>query len=282
MVLRLEGIVKRFGKTVAVDGLDLHVHVGEVFGLLGPNGAGKSTSIAIATGLLSPDAGTVTVNGAGAPDHAEVRRLIGLATQQISLYEDLSAEENLEFFGRLYGIERTLRRRRAGQLLDRVGLTTRGTDRVSGYSGGMKRRLNLAAALMHDPPLVLLDEPTAGVDPHSRSALLDLVGSLKRDGKTVVYTTHYMEEAQRVCDRAAIIDHGRSLAVGRVDELIAAHGGRSVLTIERVESSERIETDDPMREIARHANAEGVIEVRLERPDLESVFLTLTGRSLRD
>ncbi|MEM1331764.1 MAG: ABC transporter ATP-binding protein [Planctomycetota bacterium] len=281
-MLRLEGIVKRFGKTVAVDGLDLHVHVGEVFGLLGPNGAGKSTSIAIATGLLSPDAGTVTVNGAGAPDHAEVRRLIGLATQQISLYEDLSAEENLEFFGRLYGIERTLRRRRAGQLLDRVGLTTRGTDRVSGYSGGMKRRLNLAAALMHDPPLVLLDEPTAGVDPHSRSALLDLVGSLKRDGKTVVYTTHYMEEAQRVCDRAAIIDHGRSLAVGRVDELIAAHGGRSVLTIERVESSERIETDDPMREIARHANAEGVIEVRLERPDLESVFLTLTGRSLRD
>ena len=285
-MLRLEGIAKRFGKTVAVDGLDLHVPKGEVFGLLGPNGAGKSTTISIATGLLRPDAGTVVIDGKGSPERAEVRGLIGLATQQISLYEDLTAEENLEFFGRIYGIDRAIRRRRTAQLLDRVGLTSRRADRVSGFSGGMKRRLNLAAALVHDPPLVLLDEPTAGVDPHSRSALLDLVASLRRDGRTIVYTTHYMEEAQRVCDRAAIIDHGRSLAVGPVNELIAAHGGRSVVTVERLRGAEReeerIETDDPMREIARHANTPGVVEVRLERPDLESVFLTLTGRSLRD
>lgn len=279
-VLSLRDIRRRFGQTTAVDGLSLEVRAGEVFGLLGPNGAGKSTSIAIATGLLAPDAGTVDLLGLGSPADPAVRMHLGLAPQEITLYAELTARENLAFLARLHGVREP--RRRAAELLALVELGPRGDDRVATFSGGMKRRLNLAAALVHDPRLVLLDEPTAGVDPQSRNRILELVRRLAAEGKSVVYTTHYMEEAARICDRVGIVDHGRMLDVGTVSELVARHGGRSAVTIERGGVEERVLTADPVGEVARQFAAGGLTGVRVERPDLETVFLALTGRSLRE
>jgi ABC-2 type transport system ATP-binding protein len=247
-VLSLRDIRKSFGTTVAVDGLSLEVRAGEVFGLLGPNGAGKSTTIGIATGLLVPDSGTVDLLGMGSPADARVRRHLGLAPQEITLYGELSARENLLFIADLYGLQGA--RARVSELLSMVELDSRADHRTEAFSGGMKRRLNLAAALVHDPGLVMLDEPTAGVDPQSRNRILELVRALADAGKTILYTTHYMEEATRICDRVGIVDHGRMLDVGTVDELAARHGtGREVVP---------------------------------DRADLESAFLALTGRSLRE
>ena len=281
-MLVLSDIRKAFGATVAVDGLSLRVQPEEILGLLGPNGAGKTTTMSIATGLLPPDSGTVSIAGEGSPREARVRRRLGLAPQSIALYDDMSARENLLFFGRLYGVDSAHAGGRIESLLARVGLLERQHERVKGYSGGMKRRLNLAAALVHDPPLVLLDEPTAGVDPHSRNAILDLVRALRAEGRTVIYSTHYMEEAQRVCDRVAILDHGRLLALDTVPRLIAAHGSRPVVVVEHPEGERRIETGEPLKEIARLLDEGLEHPVRLEKPDLESVFLNLTGRRLRD
>lgn len=281
-MLRLDNLGKRFGSVTALDGLSLAVPRGTVFGLLGPNGAGKTTTISIAVGLMKPDSGSVDLDGLGSPHDPEVRRRIGAAPQAIALYEELTGMENLEFFASLYGLDRSRRRARSAELLARVGLSDRAGDRVAGYSGGMKRRLNLAAALIHDPPLVLLDEPTAGVDPQSRNAILDIVRSLRDEGRTVVYTTHYMEEAQRLCDRVAIVDQGRVLAEGTVDELIASLGGMSIVTIESDHEQVRIETADPVAELGVRLRSSEIRGVRIERPDLESVFLHLTGRSLRD
>lgn len=282
-MLRLAGVRKRFGSTVAVDGLSLDVARGEVFGLLGPNGAGKSTTISMAVGLLRPDEGTVELEGLGDPCDAQVRRNVGVAPQSLALYEELTARENLEFFGSLYGLSGAALRERIGELLELVGLSDRAEDRVRVYSGGMKRRLNLAAAIVHDPPLVLLDEPTVGVDPQSRSAIFDLVRGMKARGRTVVYTTHYMEEAQRLCDRVGIVDHGRLLALDTVDRLIEAHGGESVVVVQRAgNGEERIETADPVGVVSRELARGEATGLRIERPDLEGVFLRLTGRTLRD
>jgi len=288
-VLALRDIRRRFGQTTAVDGLSLEVRAGEVFGLLGPNGAGKSTTIAIATGLLAPDSGSVDLLGMGSPSDPKVRMHLGLAPQEITLYAELTARENLRFFADLYGVADA--RARVDELLALVELDARAHDRVSTFSGGMKRRLNLAAALVHDPRLVLLDEPTAGVDPQSRNRILELVRRLASEGKTVVYTTHYMEEAAKICDRVGIVDHGRLLDVGTVAELVARHGGQSAVTVERDGVEQRILTADPVAEVARQftlvdGGADGgtgpVTGVRIERPDLETVFLALTGRSLRE
>jgi ABC-2 type transport system ATP-binding protein len=290
-VLALRDIRRRFGSTIAVDGLSLEVRTGEVFGLLGPNGAGKSTTIAIATGLLAPDAGSVDLLGLGSPSNPKVRMHLGLAPQEITLYAELTARENLRFFADLYGVANA--RMRVDELLALVELDARANDRVATFSGGMKRRLNLAAALVHDPKLVLLDEPTAGVDPQSRNRILELVRRLAGEGKTVLYTTHYMEEAAKICDRVGIVDHGRMLDVGTVAELVARHGGQSAVTIERDGAEERILTADPVAEVARQfarANSDRergevsreVTGLRIERPDLETVFLSLTGRSLRE
>jgi ABC-2 type transport system ATP-binding protein len=281
-MLRLDNLHKRFGSVEALRGLSLDVPRATVFGLLGPNGAGKTTTISIAVGLLRPDSGAVNLDGAGSPVDPSVRRRIGVAPQAIALYDELTAAENLDFFATLYGLDRAIRRARTDDLLARVGLTDRARDRVKVFSGGMKRRLNLAAALIHDPPLVLLDEPTAGVDPQSRNAILDIVRSLRDEGRTVLYTTHYMEEAQRICDRVAIVDHGRVLAEGTVDELIASRGGASVVTIETDAGHIRIETADPVAELTARLRSPDIRGVRVDRPDLESVFLHLTGRSLRD
>ena len=279
---------KRFGETVAVAGLTMRVRAGECVGLLGPNGAGKTTTMGMAVGLTRPDKGEVIIagdlDGGGPPTDPATRMHVGLCPQSIALYPGLTAVENLVFFGELFGVARP--KARAGELLERVGLEDRASGKVSTFSGGMQRRLNIAAALMHDPPLVLLDEPTAGVDPHSRNAIFDLVRTLRDDGKAVVYTTHYMEEAQRLCDRVEIMDRGKVLASGTVDELIAAHGGETVLTVERASGVERRATNDPVPELA-HVDLEPTADdpvrgVRIDRPDLEAVFLNLTGRSLRD
>jgi ABC-2 type transport system ATP-binding protein len=277
----LDSLRKSFGAITAVDGLSLSIEPGEVFGLLGPNGAGKSTTIAMTVGLLRPDAGSVRIDG-GDPADAAVRARIGVAPQTLAVYEELSARENLMFFGSLYGLDRAVRARRAGELLDLVGLADRAGDRVGKYSGGMKRRINLACALVHDPAVVLLDEPTAGVDPQSRHAIFEIVRALQAEGRTIVYTTHYMEEAQKLCARVGIIDHGRLLALDAVDGLIRDHGGESVVRIERAGGEERTQTAEPVAVIQRALAAGDALGIHVERPDLETVFLNLTGRSLRD
>jgi ABC-2 type transport system ATP-binding protein len=284
-MLTLTGLVKRYGTHTAVDGLSLSVGRGEVFGLLGPNGAGKSTTVHIAVGLLAPDAGAVDVGGLGSPRQPAVRARIGVAPQALSLYELLTAEENLSFFGRIYRLPPDRLASRITQALEFVGLADRRGDRVDSYSGGMKRRLNLAAAILHDPDLVLLDEPTVGVDPQSRNAIFDSLLALKAAGKTIVYTTHYMEEASRLCDRVAIIDHGKLLALDTVRGLTQAHGGPPTLILRTPDGEERIETREPLVELNRQAAARGAampVDFEVAMPTLEQVFLHLTGRSLRD
>ncbi|MBI2396679.1 MAG: ABC transporter ATP-binding protein [Xanthomonadales bacterium] len=280
-MIRIENVRKQFGSTIALQDLSLQVQAGEIFGLLGPNGAGKSTTMSLLTGLAAPDAGSVRVLG-GDPRDAALRARIGLAPQSLALYENLSGRENIEFFARMFGLRGTRLAQRVDVALDFVQLADRQHDRAGTFSGGMQRRLNLAAAIVHEPELILLDEPTAGVDPQSRNALFDNVLALKAAGRTIVYTTHYMEEVERLCDRVAIIDHGRVLAVDTVPALLRAHAPRPLLVIERDDGATRIETDDPLSELNRAAAAGAVRSFHVERPRLEQVFLHLTGRSLRD
>ncbi|TVQ81539.1 MAG: ABC transporter ATP-binding protein [Phycisphaeraceae bacterium] len=281
-MLMLQDVRKRYGSLVAVDGLSLTIERGEIMGFLGPNGAGKSTSINMIVGLMHPDSGTIRIGDQGPPSNPAARRQIGVAPQSLAVYSEMSARENLDFIGRVYGLDRSKRRRRCDELLERIGLSDRADDRVRTFSGGMMRRLNLAMAIMHAPKLVLLDEPTAGVDPQSRLAIFDLVRQLNDEGATVLYTTHYMEEAQRLCTRVAIIDHGRILDHGPVNHLIAKHAAGSIIHIEHPDGEQRIESDDPMRDLAEAMARPGVTGVRIDRGDLETVFLSLTGRSLRD
>jgi ABC-2 type transport system ATP-binding protein len=277
-MIEVRELRKSFGETKAVDGLSLKIERGEIFGLLGPNGAGKTTTVNMIVGLLKPDSGTVTIENGGSPQDPRSRAKIGVAPQSIALYEELTGGENLFFFGKLMGLNGSRLRERVGWALDFVGLADRSRDRARTYSGGMQRRLNLAVALIHDPPVLLLDEPTAGVDPQSRNALFENIETFKREGRTVVYTTHYMEEAERLCDRVGIIDQGRLMALDTVDGLISAHGGGNVLIV----GDERIETDDALAELNKR-NREGRLDTfRVERPDLEQVFLNLTGKQLRD
>ena len=281
-MLRLSGLRKRYGTTVAVDGLSLEVRKGEIFGLLGPNGAGKTTTVSLALGLLAPDEGEVTVAGLGPPADPAVRARIGLAPQALALYDALTGEENVAFFASVYGLSGARLAERVRAAIEFVGLADRRRDRVAAYSGGMKRRLNLAVALVHDPELVLLDEPTVGVDPQSRNLIFENVRGLRDAGKTIVYTTHYMEEAERWCDRVGIVDAGKLLALGTVPELVATHGARPVLVAETGGREVRLEADDPLAELNRLAATRPVSSFRVERADLEQVFLHLTGRQLRD
>ncbi|RJP79892.1 MAG: ABC transporter ATP-binding protein [Candidatus Zixiibacteriota bacterium] len=281
-MIRFDQVRKTYGRTVAVDGLTLQIHSGEVFGLLGPNGAGKTTIVGLAVGLLRPDQGAVELEGAGSPLNPAVRTRLGVAPQTLALYDELSGRENLAFFGRLQGLTGRRLAARVDRALDFVQLGDRGRDRVKTYSGGMKRRLNLAAALVHDPPLLLLDEPTVGVDPQSRNAIFDNILELRRLGRTVLYTTHYMEEAQRLCDRVGILDRGRLLALDTVEGLIQAHSGKSLVVAQDERGETRRETDDPVAELAALQARGRLISFRVERPNLESVFLNLTGKQLRD
>jgi ABC-2 type transport system ATP-binding protein len=287
---------KSYVNVQAVDGVSLELVAGETFGLLGPNGAGKTTTIHMLIGVIRPDSGEVSIQGLPDPTRAEVRRQLGVAPQIESLYDELSAAENLAFFGRLYGLGGIRLKERVNWCLGLAGLRDRATDRVKTYSGGMKRRLNLACALVHDPPVLLFDEPTAGVDPQSRNHLLDTIEGFARAGRTILYTTHYMEEAERLCDRVAIMDQGKILALDTVDELLRQHGGPSTVEAEVAELPNnvslpgtmegnilRFACDKPFEEANRLRNA-GVQFVRfhVDRPSLETVFLNLTGRRLRD
>jgi ABC-2 type transport system ATP-binding protein len=295
-MIRARDLRKAYAKIQAVDGVSLELVAGETFGLLGPNGAGKTTTIHMLIGALRPDDGEVTINGSTDPTRPDVRRQIGVAPQVEALYDELSAAENLSFFGRLYGLAGVRLKERVSWCLGLAGLSARADDRVKTYSGGMKRRLNLACALVHDPPVLLFDEPTAGVDPQSRNHLLDAIEGFTRAGRTILYTTHYMEEAERLCDRVAIMDQGRILAVDIVDELLRKHGGPAMLEAELAQIPDgvslpaplegnvlRFASDQPFEDANRLRNA-GVQFVRfhVDRPSLESVFLNLTGRRLRD
>ncbi len=286
-MLILRDLKKSFGSNTAVDGVSLELRRGEVFGLLGPNGAGKSTTINMAVGLLRPDFGSVQLDGAGDPTGPGARGKVGVCPQALAVYDELTGTENLRFFGTMYGLGGAALDARVKELLHLVGLTDRAGDRAKTYSGGMKRRLNIAAALVHDPPLVMLDEPTVGVDPQSRNALYEIVRGLRASGRTVLYTTHYMEEAEKLCDRVGIIDHGKLLALGTVPELIGAHGGKSVVVVQRAGddgelTEERTETAEPVAVVSRELAKGQTRALAIERPSLELVFLNLTGRKLRD
>lgn len=296
-MIRVHNLRKAYGTTIAVDGVTFEIDRGETFGLLGPNGAGKTTTIHLLVGILKPDDGQIDINGASDPTRPDVRRNIGLAPQSLALYDDLTADENLAFFARLYGIKGAALRERIDWAVEFVQLNEHRGKRIKTFSGGMKRRLNMACAVLHEPQVLLFDEPTVGVDPQSRNHIFENIETLKSKGRTILYTTHYMEEAQRLCDRVAIMDHGKILAMGTVDELIERHGGRSVVTAELERpptdpsslpgtlagTSLRFESDRPLEDVGKLAT-DGVrlLSLRVDRPDLESVFLALTGRRLRD
>ncbi|MEW6051812.1 MAG: ABC transporter ATP-binding protein [Candidatus Zixiibacteriota bacterium] len=296
-MISVKNLRKQYGQLVAVNAVSFDVSKGCIFGLLGPNGAGKSTTINMLAGLLTPDSGSVHIDTEGDPANPEVRRKIGNAPQSIALYEALTGEENLRFFGRLYHLHGRQLAERVAWVLDLVGLTERKSDRVETYSGGMMRRLNLACALVHDPPILLLDEPTVGVDPQSRNLIFVKIEQLKAEGRTIVYTTHYMEEAERLCDVVAIIDQGRILDLDTVERLIQRHGGNAMVEAELLphsakpnipgavinDTSLRFASVTPLEDIAR-LSEQGILfrTLRIERADLESVFLNLTGRRLRD
>ena len=296
-MIQITELRKSYGQIVAVDSVSFEIDNGETFGLLGPNGAGKTTTINMILGVIRPDGGSVHIDGAADPTRSEVRRMLGAAPQSLALYEDLTAHENLAFFGRLYGLRGKHLSERINWALEFAGLTGRRKDRVKTYSGGMQRRLNLVAGIMHEPPVILMDEPTVGIDPQSRNQIFDSIELLKRMGRTIIYTTHYMEEAQRLCDRVAVIDHGKILALDKVDNLIRQYGGNPTLEIVfstippnperlpgKLESGKlRITTDKPVEMLARVSEiSTDFSHVAIERADLETVFLNLTGRTLRD
>lgn len=284
-MLVFDHVSKSFGDLRAVDDLSFEVEAGEVFGLLGPNGAGKTTAINMAVGLLEPDEGVVRFADEAFdrnPRDAENRRSLGLAPQSIALYEQIGGADNLRFFGRLHGLRGSDLEERVAACLDFADLTDVGKKVVSKYSGGMQRRLNLAVAIIHDPELVLLDEPTVGVDPQSRNAIFERVEQLRDGGKQVVYTTHYMEEAQRLCDRVAILDRGRLMALDTVPALIETHGGPGNLVVRTGNDESRHETTEPLKTLGELQARQAVDHFQYLPPDLETVFLNLTGRALRD
>ncbi len=267
---------KSYGNRAAVAGVSLTVQPGEIVGLLGPNGAGKSTTVSMLCGLTRPDRGSVAVFGKPiGEDASEVKRRIGLVPQDIALYEDLSAIGNLELFGAIYGVSGTLLDTRIAAALELVGLADRAKAKPSSFCGGMKRRLNLACALVHDPDVLLLDEPTVGVDPQSRNAIFANLEALRARGKALVYTTHYMEEVERLCDRVVIVDHGKVVASGTKDAL------RRMLP---APATRRLEIEGDIDEAVLSLLAARGITARegQAQASLEDVFLHLTGRQLRD
>jgi ABC-2 type transport system ATP-binding protein len=276
-MLEAKDLWKAYGATTAVAGVSLTVGPGEIVGLLGPNGAGKSTTVAMLCGLTTPDRGTVHVGGVTiAGDAGMAKRRLGLVPQEVALYEDLGAIANVRLFGALYGITGSMLEERVRAALDLVGLTDRARDKPSTFSGGMKRRLNIACALVHDPEVLLLDEPTVGVDPQSRNAIFENLETLRSRGKAMLYTTHYMEEAERLCDRIVIIDHGKVIAADTREGLcrLAPEGVTTTVEIDG-------EVDEAVL-AALAAHGLRARKVRSSGATLESVFLHLTGRQLRD
>ena len=301
---------KSFGENHAVQGISFEVQQGEIFSLLGPNGAGKTTTISMLSCLLRPNDGDARVMGHSIrTDGMGVKSVLGVVPQEIALYEDLTARENLNFWGKMYGLRGSTLKTRVAEVLDVIGLADRANERVGKYSGGMKRRVNIGLALLHKPKVIYMDEPTVGIDPQSRRNILDSVVALKEQGMTVLYTTHYMEEAQELSAHIAIMDHGKMIASGTHDELVKLVGGQTRIDLtlnldgaaviqewQAIDGVERITTDDGvvsvlvadsnlilprLFEIAgRHSIR--ITSVDIQEPNLESVFLHLTGRALRD
>jgi ABC-2 type transport system ATP-binding protein len=309
-IVEVKNLVKRYGDRTAVDGISFAVAEGEIFGLLGPNGAGKSTTISILATLLSFDAGEVTIDGFNLTREKEsIRRIIGFVPQDLALYPELSARENLLFIGRMYGLSGASLKKRVAEVLEPAELVDRADDPAETFSGGMKRRLNIGAGLMHKPRILFLDEPTVGVDPQSRNFIFEHIEKLNEEGMAIIYTTHYMEEAERLCDRVAIVDRGKTLAMDTVPGLIGLAGEGIIYLGVPAESAEivrkllqssqgtrtataseghiKIETnqgnEDLLKVIAlcKEQNTP-VLSLELLQPNLETVFLRLTGKRLRD
>jgi ABC-2 type transport system ATP-binding protein len=305
----MEGVVKRYGATIALDHADLEVRQGEILGLLGPNGAGKTTAILVLAGLLGADSGSVELFGrTQRPGVLDLKRKVGLVTQEITIFEDLTAWENLAFFAGLYGVKKPQLRARIQETLAFVGLTEHAHRRPRKFSGGMKRRLNLACALTHHPEFLIMDEPTVGIDPQSRNHILESVRALRDAGTTILYTSHYMEEVQAIASRVAIMDQGHVIASGTIDELVERIQYEESVTVEvgapTVDLAEQLKAIAGVKEVSREGarlrivsqagagnldrviacvqKSGGVRSIAAEKPSLEDVFLTLTGKSLRD
>jgi ABC-2 type transport system ATP-binding protein len=308
-LLKVQGLTKTFGAIRAVDSVSFEVKPGEIYGLLGPNGAGKTTTIAMISGLLRPDGGEVFVAGASFwADPQKAKRIMGVVPQELAIYEELSGRENLEFWGRMAGLAARDAKTRAAELLEALVLTERAQDAVKTYSGGMKRRVNLGCALLHKPKLLLLDEPTVGIDPQARLNILEFIRQLRASGTAVLYTTHYLEEAETLCQRIGIIDHGRLLAEGTLGELQERLGGDRLFVIEAdfknvspdawagfrerfrvIQKTDQhlavaaIGARDPSECLKELLGLPVRVEnVTLKRPSLNDVFLQLTGRKLRE
>ncbi len=310
-MLSVRGLRKSFGARIAVDSVGFAIAAGEIYGLLGPNGAGKTTSISMIAGILARDDGEITIDGINIDAGPPARALIGIVPQAITLYLDLTARENLDFWGRMYDLRGDTLRTRVEEALSAVGLTPRADDIASTYSGGMQRRLNLACGILHRPKLLILDEPTVGVDPQSRSAIFDLVERLRDEGTAILYTTHYMEEAERLCARIGIIDAGKLIAEGTRSELVANLGqdarieiglgrgeglARAVSVVGGLEGVRSpVVMDDHLNVFADRGAyrlpallsallSAGLVaaSIKVVEPNLEDVFLRLTGRALRD
>ena len=309
MIATMKNVVKRYGDTLALDHLNLNVQEGEILGLLGPNGAGKTTAIRTLCGLIDPDSGEATVLGQRQGiKNLDARREIGLVTQEITVFTDLTAAENLRYFGGLYGLKGGELSANVKEMLAFVGLSDRAKNKPGTFSGGMQRRLNIACALVHKPKLVIMDEPTVGIDPQSRNHILESVKEIAKNGTTVIYTTHYMEEVQAICDRISIMDMGRVITEGTLEELVSRIQHEQRVHLTAVVPSDALTADlraisgvksvavngsyylitsasgsgnvSRIMEIAqRHG---GVTSFTEDKPDLENVFLTLTGKKLRD
>jgi ABC-2 type transport system ATP-binding protein len=302
--LRVDALVKRFDEMTALDGITLEVHSGECLGLLGPNGAGKSTLIRSIVGRVIPDAGTIAVFGARA-DSMAARTALGWVPQELALYPKLTCRENLQSFGRYHGLGGVALDQAVARCLGWATLTDRAGELVKNFSGGMKRRLNMAAGLIHQPKLALMDEPTVGVDPQSRNHIFEMIETLRDKGMSIIYTTHYMEEAERLCDRIAIVDHGKIIALGTRADLVRNAFGSRIQVLARfagaqdriadwvaqrggqaVDGSAQFTIEHPteiggLLDACEKAGFE-LLDVSLRKPNLESVFLRLTGRELRD
>lgn len=308
--IRLKDVMKRYDSKLAVDNVTMTIEKGGIFGLLGPNGAGKSTTIKMMTGLLKPTSGEITIDGYDIKkDALAVKAMMGLVPQDLAIYENLSAGENVEYFGSLYGLKGKGLKERAKEALDFVGLYEKCKEKPKKFSGGMKRRLNIACSIVHQPKIIIMDEPTVGIDPQSRTHILESVKELNRRGSTIIYTSHYMEEVEAICDRVGIIDHGKLIGHGSKNEVKKSINAEEKIAIEAIDI-----TFSPIDEIK---GVEGVLNVTLNEnmitintsnaqqnlqdilfilsknnvrvrnisltePDLESVFLSLTGRKLRD
>ncbi|MBK8987545.1 MAG: ATP-binding cassette domain-containing protein [Chloroflexi bacterium] len=311
-ILTTRDLQKSYGNNQAVCGISFNVLRGEIFSLLGPNGAGKTTTISMLSCLLTPTAGSASIAGLDIPrDSLAIRQIIGVVPQEIALYEELTARQNLHFWGQMYNMSGKALKHRVDEVLEQVNLADRGNDRVETYSGGMKRRINIAVGLLHKPQLLFMDEPTVGIDPQSRRRILDMVRDLRDLGMTVLYTTHYMEEAEELSDRVGIMDHGRLIALGTQDELKQVVGSQETVRLNFGEGHEAnghadlfVGTEGILA--ANSVNGEIVLSVReaaavlpaivtrangaglpiraieIEEPNLEAVFLHLTGRALRD